>query len=83
MGLAPLIPERVFFTKKKFLALHAIAFFVLELCQTKSLQRYKTKNASLREAFFLCRGDGIRTHDMLPYTRFPSVRLQPLGHPSI
>ena len=26
---------------------------------------------------------GIRTHDTgLPHTRFPSVRLQPLGHPS-
>ena len=25
----------------------------------------------------------IRTHDtVLPHTRFPSVRLQPLGHPS-
>src|SRR4051812_22461245 len=26
---------------------------------------------------------GIRTHDTLPYTRFPSVRLRPLGHLSI
>ena len=26
------------------------------------------------------REEGIRTLDMLPYTRFPSVRLQPLGH---
>ncbi len=26
---------------------------------------------------------GIRTHDtVLPYTRFPGVRLRPLGHPS-
>ncbi len=23
---------------------------------------------------------GIRTHGRLPYTRFPSVRLRPLGH---
>src|SRR5919201_182634 len=23
---------------------------------------------------------GIRTHDTFPYTRFPSVRLRPLGH---
>jgi hypothetical protein len=30
-----------------------------------------------------CREKGIRTLDMLPYTRFPSVRLQPLGHLSI
>ncbi len=29
------------------------------------------------------REEGIRTLDMLPYTRFPSVRLQPLGHLSI
>jgi hypothetical protein len=35
------------------------------------------------EAFILCREEGIRTLDMLPYTRFPSVRLQPLGHLSI
>jgi len=29
-------------------------------------------------------GDGIRTHDtLLTYTRFPIVRLQPLGHPSL
>src|SRR5947208_12634177 len=26
---------------------------------------------------------GIRPHDTLPYTRFPSVRLRPLGHLSI
>ncbi len=31
----------------------------------------------------LGREEGIRTLDMLPYTRFPSVRLQPLGHLSI
>ncbi len=30
-----------------------------------------------------CREEGIRTLDMLPYTRFPSVRLQPLGHLSL
>ncbi len=29
------------------------------------------------------REEGIRTLDKLPYTRFPSVRLQPLGHLSI
>ena len=29
-------------------------------------------------------GEGIRTLDtLLTYTRFPSVRLKPLGHPSI
>ena len=33
--------------------------------------------------FLFRREKGIRTLDMLPYTRFPSVRLQPLGHLSI
>jgi hypothetical protein len=28
-------------------------------------------------------GRGIRTLDTLPYTRFPIVRLRPLGHPSL
>jgi hypothetical protein len=27
-----------------------------------------------------CREEGIRTPDTLLYTRFPSVRLKPLGH---
>ena len=31
----------------------------------------------------LCREEGIRTLDTLPYTRFPSVLLKPLGHLSI
>ena len=31
----------------------------------------------------ISREEGIRTLDKLPYTRFPSVRLQPLGHLSI
>ena len=30
--------------------------------------------------YIISREKGIRTLDMLPYTRFPSVRLQPLGH---
>ena len=32
---------------------------------------------------FFCREEGIRTLDTLPYTRFPSVRLRPLGHLSL
>ncbi|SNA78662.1 Ybl54 (modular protein) [Flavobacterium psychrophilum] len=36
-----------------------------------------------RLGFLLSREEGIRTLDMLPYTRFPSVRLQPLGHLSL
>jgi hypothetical protein len=31
----------------------------------------------------LRRKEGIRTLDTLPYTRFPGVRLKPLGHLSI
>ena len=31
----------------------------------------------------LCREEGIRTPDTLPYTRFPSVLLKPLGHLSL
>ncbi len=31
-------------------------------------------------SLYFSREKGIRTLDMLPYTRFPSVRLQPLGH---
>jgi hypothetical protein len=30
--------------------------------------------------FIFCREEGIRTPDTLPYTRFPSVLLKPLGH---
>ena len=29
------------------------------------------------------RGEGIRTPETLLFTRFPSVRLKPLGHPSV
>ena len=42
---------------------------------------------SIKKAFHfrdrLCREEGIRTLDTLPYTRFPSVLLKPLGHLSI
>ena len=35
------------------------------------------------DSFFSCRGEGIRTLGKLEtYTRFPSVLLKPLGHPS-
>jgi hypothetical protein len=30
-----------------------------------------------------CREEGIRTLDTLPYTHFPGVLLQPLGHLSV
>ena len=38
------------------------------------------KNHKILKINIYCREEGIRTLDMLPYTRFPSVRLQPLGH---
>ena len=58
-------------------------FLFYSLTKLKRLARFKTKNAPLQGALVLCREKGIRTLDMLPYTRFPSVRLQPLGHLSI
>jgi hypothetical protein len=45
--------------------------------------KFKDTKKGNREVTFLIvfrREEGIRTLDMLPYTRFPSVRLQPLGH---
>ena len=56
----------------------------IKLLQLKIILHYKQKMLPNQEAFvFFCREEGIRTLDMLPYTRFPSVRLQPLGHLSI
>ena len=41
----------------------------------------QTKRAALLQLFFLDGGEGgIRTLDTLPYTHFPGVLLQPLGH---
>ncbi len=40
-----------------------------------------TKKAALLQLFFQDGGEGgIRTLDTLPYTHFPGVLLQPLGH---
>ena len=40
-----------------------------------------TKKAALLQLFFKDGGEGgIRTLDTLPYTHFPGVLLQPLGH---
>ena len=44
----------------------------------KAINPHHIINAGL-----FCREEGIRTLDTLPYTRFPSVRLKPLGHLSI
>ena len=43
---------------------------------------YKSYNLKGFDRIFeiISREEGIRTLDTLPYTRFPSVRLQPLGH---
>src|SRR5467141_240816 len=45
-------------------------------------QNRKRKSAPpVRSAWHDVGGEGgIRTHDTFPYTRFPSVRLRPLGH---
>jgi hypothetical protein len=46
-----------------------------------SLRRYLVTLVDLRGFSGSCGGEtGIRTLDTLRYTRFPSVRLQPLGH---
>gem|GEM_PF-2522148 len=37
-------------------------------------------NKSIGLEMTFSREEGIRTPDTLPYTRFPSVRLKPLGH---
>ncbi len=43
-----------------------------------------TKKDALRRLFSKYGGEGgIRTLDTLPYTRFPGVLLQPLGHLTI
>ena len=39
----------------------------------------KRKNTS-KGVFINCGKEGIRTPDTQTYTRFPSVRLKPLGH---
>ncbi len=46
--------------------------------------QYKTKNALKLIDFVLNMAvRGIRTPDTLPYTHFPGVLLQPLGHLTI
>ena len=60
----------------------AFWFFAPRLFTKASFRHsLETKNPSLRDR--LCREEGIRTPDTLPYTRFPSVLLKPLGHLSI
>ncbi len=56
---------------------------ILEVVKRKNPEKHKV--FEVLNYFEVCfsREEGIRTLDMLPYTRFPSVRLQPLGHLSI
>src|SRR5690606_6335406 len=50
----------------------------------KGVQHAKKKPAFSCELFFKYGGEGgIRTPDTLPYTHFPGVLLQPLGHLTI
>ncbi len=48
-------------------------------------ENIKEKSPYFRTSFHLEYGGegGIRTHDTLPYTHFPGVLLQPLGHLTI
>ena len=48
-----------------------------------SLKIWKTGSLTLANAVSGGGESGIRTHGTLPYTRFPSVRLKPLGHLSL
>ena len=52
-----------------------------------TMSAWITTEKSIKKAYQfrdrLCREEGIRTPDTLPYTRFPSVLLKPLGHLSI
>ncbi len=47
------------------------------------LQKKRPECSGRFNLFLFCREEGIRTPDTLPYTRFPSVLLKPLGHLSI
>ena len=51
--------------------------------KVNDLGNYKKKPCKSVNYKAYCREEGIRTLDTLPYTRFPSVRLKPLGHLSI
>src|SRR2546426_1251579 len=47
----------------------------------KHQNRKRKSTPPVRNAWHDVGGEGgIRTHDTFPYTRFPSVRLRPLGH---
>ncbi len=45
------------------------------------VERLNAKTPARKQGFFKFGGEGgIRTLDTLPYTHFPGVLLQPLGH---
>ena len=57
----------------------SLLFLLNPFWQTSLPQVFKQKKHPLG-AFVYCGKEGIRTPDTFPYTRFPSVRLKPLGH---
>ena len=65
-------------------ALPASKTAILPFCRTWILIRIprpdKTKGPSRGAFYFIGGEEGIRTLDTLPYTHFPGVLLQPLGH---
>ena len=46
-------------------------------------EEFQNKLISILKNFSFRREEGIRTLETLPFTRFPSVRLRPLGHLSV
>ena len=61
-----------------FTNLTAFVSVIIHTC-TDLFEVLKRKNTS-KGVFVNCGKEGIRTPDTFPYTRFPSVRLKPLGH---
>ena len=57
--------------------------FLLLVCLRKQAFDTASKQKTRHIRDRLCREEGIRTLDTLPYTHFPGVLLQPLGHLSI
>ena len=56
----------------------SLVFFLFKTPQV-NLRAFKNKKSHFRGILF-CREEGIRTLEGLHPTRFPGVRLKPLGH---
>ena len=74
------IPMSALLPKPFRIKLRLLLSFMLFVCFHKQACDAALKHKSLSQCDRLCREEGIRTLDTLPYTRFPSVLLQPLGH---